>query len=181
MMADGDFDGVLTAADAQGIDGAIGSAPLGDLVALADAARYRGRSGVAGRALAALRERFAGTPAAVNASFLLGRMADDGGNPGAAINWYSLYLSEGGGPFSAEALGRKMMAQQRSGNRAGAALSAETYLQRFANGPHASAARDLVEAPEPTDAAPDDAGTSLPQPIGPPAAEDKNMPRGSTN
>ena len=53
-----------------------------ELVALADAARYAGRTYLAERVLRAQRTRFPGTPAAGAAAFFLGRLADDRGRRG---------------------------------------------------------------------------------------------------
>lgn len=143
-VAAGDYDGVLAEAEARGIDGVLGGASASDLSAFADAARYRGRSGLATRALQALRDRFRGTPASANAAFLLGRMADDAGSAAAAIRWYDAHLAEGGA-FAAEAMGRKMLAVRRSSGEAAAASVARAYLERFPHGAHASIARSLTE------------------------------------
>jgi hypothetical protein len=144
-VAAGDYRSVLGEADEQGIDQALAQRPLADLVALADASRYAGRTGVARRALLAQRARFAGSGPAVSAAFLLGRMADDADHaPAAAIGWYDRYLSEApGGAFAAEALGRKMLSSQRLG-AATTAQVARDYLRRFPRGPHAPRARVLA-------------------------------------
>src|SRR5205814_4745900 len=52
-VAAGDFDGVLLDAEQLGIDTVLARSALPDLVALADAARYRARTEVARRALLA--------------------------------------------------------------------------------------------------------------------------------
>lgn len=148
-VAAGDYDGVLAEADARGIDAVLGAASAADLSAVADAARYRGRSGLATRALQALRDRFAGTAAAANAAFLLGRMADDAGSGAAAIRWYDAHLAEGGA-FAAEAMGRKMLAVRRSSGDAAAASVARAYLERFPRGAHAPLARSLTEIAAPS-------------------------------
>src|SRR5690606_9280331 len=61
-VAAGEFDAGLAEADERGVDAVLASASAQDLVALGDAARYRGRGGVASRCLTALRKRFAGSP-----------------------------------------------------------------------------------------------------------------------
>ncbi|WP_438001151.1 FecR domain-containing protein [Sorangium sp. So ce185] len=145
-VAAGDFRSVLAEAEQRGLGGVLEHGSLDDLVALADAARYARRGDVAQRALTATRKRFPGTSHGKAAAFLLGRMVDDGGSPGAAVAWYDAYLAESpGGPFAAEALGRKMVAVERTAGRAAARPVAELYLKRHPRGAHAPVARDLVE------------------------------------
>lgn len=135
---------MLAEARERGVPLVLTSASASDLLALADASRYGGDAGLASRALQALRDRFAGTKAASDAAFLLGRMADDGGATAAAIRWYDTHMAEGGS-FSAEALGRKMIAVRKSGSEAAARPVAREYLQRYPHGPHAAVARALLE------------------------------------
>ncbi|WP_437727713.1 tetratricopeptide repeat protein [Sorangium sp. So ce861] len=145
-VAAGDFRSVLAEAEQRGMGGVLEHGSLDDLVALADAARYARRGDVAQRALTATRKRFPGTSHGKAAAFLLGRMVDDGGSPGAAVAWYDAYLAESpGGPFAAEALGRKMVAVERTAGRAAARPVAELYLKRHPRGAHAPVARDLLE------------------------------------
>ncbi|AUX41743.1 hypothetical protein SOCE26_031660 [Sorangium cellulosum] len=145
-VAAGDFRSVLAEAEQRGITQVVERGSLDDLVALGDAARYARRGDVAQRALSATRKRFPGTTHGKAAAFLLGRMVDDGGSPGAAVAWYDTYLAEApGGPFAAEALGRKMVAVERTGGRAAARPVAELYLKRHPRGAHAPVARDLLK------------------------------------
>ncbi|WP_437310305.1 FecR domain-containing protein [Sorangium sp. So ce388] len=145
-VAAGDFGSVLAEAEQRGLGGVLERGSLDDLVALADAARYARRGDVAQRALTATRKRFPGTSHGKAAAFLLGRMVDDGGSPGAALAWYDAYLAESpGGPFAAEALGRKMVAVERTSGRAAARPLAELYLKRHPRGAHAPVARDLMK------------------------------------
>ena len=144
-VAEGDFKGVVRDAEALGIGSVAETAPLGDLIALADAARYAGRSDIARQCLLAQRARFAGSAAATAAAFLLGRMADAGGQTARAIQLYDAYLAEGGGAFAAEALGRKMAALDRSGSRDAARAVAQQYVGRYPNGGYAKLARALLE------------------------------------
>jgi hypothetical protein len=147
-VAAGDFRGVVADAEARGADAVLGGAALQDLAALADAARYAGRSDLARRALLAERARFSGSPEARAAAFLLGRIADDtGGAPGAAARWYDDYLREApGGAFAAEALGRKLAALRRTGDPA-ALAAASDYLRRYPEGPYAAQAREILVSP----------------------------------
>ena len=142
LVADGDYDAVLAQADARGIDGVMQSGSAGELVALGDAARYRGRGDVARRCLVALREHHAGHPAAVSAAFLLGRMSE--GSPSSAIGWYDRYLTEApGGAYAAEALGRKLVLMAKSSPGAARGV-AKQYLAAYPRGAYAELARKLT-------------------------------------
>lgn len=143
-VAAGDFAAVLAEADAAGIEGVIAGASVGDLVALADAARYGGRSSVAQKSLQAVRSRFGGTRAASTAAFLLGRMAEDGGRADAAIGFYDATLAEGS-TFAAEALGRKMLLVRRRSGDVGARPIAESYLKSYPRGPYADVAKSIAK------------------------------------
>lgn len=141
-VAAGEYDVVLQEAEALGIESVFASASAGRIVALGDAARYRGRGDVARRCLLALRERFPQTPAGQSASFLLGRMAE--GSPSSAIGWYDRYLAESpGGPYAADALGRKLALLART-NKGAARPVARQYLAAYPKGPYAELARTLV-------------------------------------
>jgi hypothetical protein len=142
-VAAGDFDAVLAEAQESGLETVLAKSSLGDLVALADAARYRGRTDVARRALLAQRERFSSSTAARTAAFLLGRLSES--EPEAAIAWYDRYLGEApNGEFASEALGRKLMAVQTVSGPQVAKPIAKEYLRRFPRGAYASKARELA-------------------------------------
>lgn len=145
-VARGEYAAVVDEATSQGIEAVTQGAPLDDLVALSDAARYTGRGDLSQSALIAIRARFAKSAAAHTAAFLLGRMADDRGAFQEAIRLYDEYLI-GGGPFSGEALGRKMIATNRSGKGAEAKALARDYLDRHPDGSYAAFAESLVEGP----------------------------------
>jgi TolA-binding protein len=144
-LADGDFRGVVDAAEARGVDATLGRSSLADLVALSDAARYVHDRALARRGLLAERARFPGSEPARAAAFVLGRMADDGGSRSEALRWYDAYLGESPqGPFAAEALGRKLVALVDAGSADAARATAKDYVRRFPAGAHASYARDLL-------------------------------------
>lgn len=143
LVGKGKHDVVLAEARERGVASVLASGSAADLLALSDAARYGGDGSLAQRALQALRDRFAGSKAASDAAFLLGRMADDGGSPAAAIRWYDAHIAEGGS-FAAEALGRKMIAVKRSSGDAAARGVARQYLDRYPKGPHAAVARAIL-------------------------------------
>jgi hypothetical protein len=143
LVADGEFDRVIAEAQERGMHRVLSGAPLDDLVALSDAARYAGRGDLARSALLAMRDRFAASSAARTAAFLLGRLAE-GGSADSAIGWYDRYLAESpGGTFASEALGRKMLLL-RARSPAKARRLAEQYLGLFPKGAYAQVARDLL-------------------------------------
>lgn len=143
QVAQGNFQQVLNEAEQRGLDRTIATASLAELSALADAARYARRSDLARRVLLAKRQRFAGTAAAREAAFFLGRLAEDGG--GNALEWYDRYLSESPrGTYASQALGRKMMLVYRQSGEAAARSIASDYLARYPKGPYASAASKIV-------------------------------------
>jgi hypothetical protein len=148
MLASGNFRGVLAAAQARGIDATLDHGTIGDLVALADAARYAHDKNLAKRGLLAERTRFPRSAEARAAAFVLGRMADDGGLSKEALRWYDDYLTESPhGAFAAEALGRKLVALVRSGDAGAARVVAKGYLERFPRGAHAAYAREVLPNP----------------------------------
>jgi hypothetical protein len=144
-LASGKWDRVLLEVEREGVDVALQSASSEDLLALADAARYRRRADLARAALLAHRRRF---PGSVDTSFLLGRVEELGSSGrAAAIRWYDEYLTRApAGTYAAEALGRKMILTSEVGGPAGARPLAEEYLRRFPNGSSAGAARALLLA-----------------------------------
>lgn len=146
QVARGDFAAVLLAAEQRGMAAVYQTASLDDLDALADAARYARRTNVATDALLAIRSRFAGSSAAKEAAFLIGRLLEGAGAPnGAVLEWYERYLQEDArGVYAAQALGRKMFIVHRQQGAEGAVPIARDYLERFPNGPHASGARKLL-------------------------------------
>jgi hypothetical protein len=135
---------IVRAAEERGINSVLLNASSEALVALADAARFSRKPEVARRALAAQRERFAGSAGAADAAFVLGRMDDDAGNAVTALVWYERYLAEApSGHFVAEAYGRRMLALRKTGNRSESRVAAQEYLSRFPNGPYGSVAQEL--------------------------------------
>ena len=147
-LASGDFNGVLDAARASGIDAALDHGSLADVAALSDAARYVHDRALARRGLLAERARFPSSAPAHAAAFVLGRMADDAGSRDEALGWYDAYLGESPrGSFAAEALGRKLVALVRSGNRDAARGVAAQYVKRFPHGAHVAYAQEILSSP----------------------------------
>jgi len=150
-IASGDHLKVLREAERRGIPATLAHSSSADLAALADAARWAGRNEIARRALLAQRRRFDGSARARDAAFLLGRLADDKhGNAAEALRWYDTYLVESAdGSYSAEALGRKMVATQRGAGRSTACPIARDYLRRHPTGPYARLAQGICAGEDP--------------------------------
>ena len=147
-VSSGDAKGVVAEAVAHGIDSAVTDADAAELVALADAARYAGRTYLAERVLRAQRTRFPGTPPAGAAAFFLGRLADDRGAAADGLDWYRRYLTEQPqGPYAAEALGREMIGVARLSGRPAARGLAREYLHRFPDGTYLLHARAILQSP----------------------------------
>ncbi|HEX6767586.1 MAG TPA: FecR domain-containing protein [Polyangiaceae bacterium] len=145
-VAQGNFNAVLDEAEKRGVDHTIATASLGELSALADAARYGRRTALARRVLLAERSRFPGSRSAVEAGFFLGRIVEDEG--GDAIEWYDRYLAESAnGSYASQALGRKMMLVYARRGAVQTRPLAENYLSRYPSGPYASAAKKILEEP----------------------------------
>jgi hypothetical protein len=140
----GHFQAILDEADLRGLDATLAERNAEDLAALADAARYLGRTAVARRALSAVRERFAHSMRAVDAAFLLGRL-DEADQPRAAISWYDRYLEEAPvGVYASEALGRKMSVVKRLDGAERARPAAEQYLKQHPSGAYSALAQAIV-------------------------------------
>ena len=101
----GKYRDAFAAAEAAGFGQEIERAPAGDLLLLADAARFSGSPARAREALLAARRRFG---VRGQSAFLLGKIAaDQQGSPGDAVGWFETYLrEEPGGPLAEQALGR---------------------------------------------------------------------------
>ena len=148
-LAAGHLDRILAEAERAGIKATLDRASSDDLLALADAARYRRRMELAREALLAERRRFPDSPRSLDAAFLLGRVeeASDRGLA-RAIEWYDAYLTRApAGTYASEALGRKMTLTSKLEGTSRARPVAEEYLRRFPNGIYAGPARAFVRAP----------------------------------
>jgi hypothetical protein len=148
-LAAGQLDRILTEAEHAGVKATLDRASSDDLLALADAARYRRRMDLARDALLAERRRFPDSPRALDAAFLLGRVeeANDRGL-GRALQWYDEYLTRAPtGTYVSEALGRKMTLTSKLEGTSRARPIAEEYLRRFPSGTYAGPARAFVRAP----------------------------------
>jgi FecR protein len=149
LLAAGQWDRILADVDREGINAALEAASSEDLLALADAARYRRRVDLARAALLAQRRRYPGSARALDALFLLGRVEElspDGASR--AIVFYDDYLARAPqGGYAADALGRKMILTNDLGGPRQAGPIADEYLRRFPAGSYAGSARALGHAP----------------------------------
>jgi hypothetical protein len=145
-LARGHWDRILEDVERLGVDAVLSKASSKDLLALADAARYRRRSDLARAALLAERQRFPESPRSLDALFLLGRVEESReGGTAQALKWYDEYLA--GTPTGAlvgEALGRKMILLEKLQGSAQARPVAEDYLRRFPKGSYVGSARALI-------------------------------------
>jgi len=142
----GHYEAIVNDALRAGLDGVLAESSAAELSMLADAARYSRHSDVAESAFSALRRRFPSSSQARTAAFLLGRLAEAGQDSRAALRWFGTYLTESpNGTYASEALGRKMTLVRRLDGDAAARPLAEAYLQRFATGTYAEAARALAQ------------------------------------
>lgn len=140
----GEYSTVLRDAERRGIPQVLATANASEILALANAARFSGRTNLGRDAYKALRQRFAGTPTATSAAFLLGRLMETSA-PQEARRWYERYEQEAPkGSLVAAAMGRRLVLTQAMGNRAESQRLAEEYVRRFPDGPYAGVARKIV-------------------------------------
>jgi hypothetical protein len=145
----GQWDRILAEAERTGLETTLGTASSEELLALADAARYRRRPELARSALLAERRRFPSSPRSLDALYLLGRVEESRPSGVAdAIGWYDQYLARApNGPFAGEALGRKLTLTDKLFGAARARPVADEYLRRFPHGSYAGSARALLSVP----------------------------------
>lgn len=145
-LARGHWDRILEEVQRVGVESTLETAPMEDLFALANAARYRRQTDLARAALLAERRRFPNSPRSLDALYLLGRVEETQSGGGTrAFTWYDEYLVRAPkGVYAAEALGRKMTLTSESGKTDEARPMAEEYLRRFPRGSYAGSARALL-------------------------------------
>ncbi len=143
-VARGEYAAVLRKAKEKGWAQVLEESNTADLMAVANAARFLGRTESSREALDALRRRFKGTFAAQSATYLLGRLVEPT-SAKEAVNWYLQYEREApNGPLVAEAAGRRLLLLQAAGDRSGTERLAREYVSRFPDGPYAGVARKIV-------------------------------------
>lgn len=116
------------------------------LLRQADALRGGGQGMRAREVLLAVRSRYAGSPEASRAAFVLGVLSlDTFRAPAEASRWFELCLREApDGPLSHEARGRRVQALHAAGDADGAREAAARYLARDPDGPFAPFARGIL-------------------------------------
>ncbi len=143
-VARGEYAAVLRKAKEKGWAQVLEGANTQDLMAVANAARFLGRTESSREALEALRRRFKGTFAAQSATYLLGRISEPYSSK-EAIGFYLQYEREApNGALVAEAVGRRLLLLQATGDRSGTERLARDYVTRFPDGPYAGVARKIV-------------------------------------
>jgi hypothetical protein len=138
----GRFADALREAERAGLAEIYATGSADELLTLARAARFAGRSDVSARSLSTCRIRFPATREAATAAYLLGRNAP----PEQAVKWFSAYLAEEpSGVWAREAAGRLIEAHRASGDVVAARQAAKRYLAQYPTGPHADFARSVLE------------------------------------
>jgi hypothetical protein len=146
LSAQGHFSEAYASIELDGFETTVARASVKELALLGDTARFVGKPDDALTAYQALRSRGAGTAAAKQAAFSIGRVHfDQRAAYAEAARWFRTYLAEQpGGALAREAEGRLMESLSRAGDRAGARLVAERYLAKYPHGPHERVARQLL-------------------------------------
>lgn len=143
-LANGQWDRILADVERDGVESTVQTLTSDELLALADAARYRRRTSLARVALLEQIRRFPGSSRSLDAIFLLGRVEEAAGAKAAAVKRYDEYLARADArTFAAEALGRRMVLTTAVEGAASAQRVAQDYLRRFPQGSYAEAARAL--------------------------------------
>ncbi len=142
----GKYKAALGAANSAGFDAEVARVSAEDLSLLGDVARFGGNVDSAVKAYSSLRKRFPHSGLAANAAFALGRIAfDQRGAFTEAERWFASYLAEQPhGALAREALGRRMEALDRAGNRDAARSVARAYQKSYPRGPHIRLAERLL-------------------------------------
>ncbi len=145
LAARGDYGEIVRQAEERGVESILASGSASELHALSQAARFSGKGQLGHRCLVQLRQRHPQSGQARSAAFVLGRMADQGGQSASALQWYDTYLAESpGGALAAEAHGRRMALLHRMGRTSEAEAAARTYLDAYPKGGYAPVAKDIL-------------------------------------
>jgi hypothetical protein len=146
LARSGRYGDAYALASAVGVAGECGRRGADDVLLLGETARLTDHVEDARLAYQAVRRRFAGSPAAAQAAFNLGRLEVRSGKKAASAGWFETYLREQpGGPLAQAALGRLLEARVEVGDTRAARDTARSYLERYPAGPHADAARKVLE------------------------------------
>jgi hypothetical protein len=144
----GHLDRIILDAERRGLESSVNTVSSEDLSALADAARFSRRNDIARLALGAQRRRFSGSRRAVEAAFLLGKVAEAERDNMGALKHFNQYLEEApAGRYAGEALGRKMAIIQQTAGSAAAKATAMEYISKYPDGSYAAVARAILNGP----------------------------------
>lgn len=126
------------------LDAMLRSANAADLMRLADVARFSGHPKPATEALLAFRKRFPRHRDAATAAYTLGLIRDSAGSAAQAERWFATAVKEKPrGRLHRSALGRLIKSAQQAGHTSRARTAAQTYLERYPEGPHAELAERI--------------------------------------
>lgn len=148
LLAKGQFEAIVRLAESPDHPNCAEHCSATDLRALAEAARYVGRTDLAESTLLALRRRFPEHVESKKAAFLLGRLYEARADRGRAESWYQTYLRESpSSELAADALAGQMRVVRRARGVKAAEPLAREYLRRYPDGVHASAAQQILREP----------------------------------
>jgi len=139
----GRFKEALAAAIRDGFDDGCLRLPAEDVAQLGETARLAGDVKRAEYAYQAVNRRFPSTTPK-EALFGLGKIAfDQHRDYASAAKWFGVYVQRfPQGPLVQEAAGLLLVSRIKAGDNPGARAAAESYLDKFKDGPHAKLARD---------------------------------------
>jgi hypothetical protein len=142
----GDYAEAVSLAEKAGFSKIVETASLRDLMLLGDAARLARKHARAVHVYKTVRRRYSHTAEAERAAFALGRISFEAhGRYREAAKWFErCYRDNPRGTMAREAAGRLMEALERAGDSGGAKTAAKLYQKRFANGPHAKLAKQIL-------------------------------------
>jgi ferric-dicitrate binding protein FerR (iron transport regulator) len=148
LLKQGRFSEIVLEAKQAGIPHTLRSRSVGEVEALAQAARYISDAALAEECWKGIRGRAPGSSAARQGAFFLGRVMEQQGRSAEAIQWFARYREESPtGVYAGQALGRQMVLTSGQGRSSVARELATVYLDRFSNGPYAKAARGVLGVP----------------------------------
>lgn len=140
LHARGEHRAALEVAITSGFERLVSELDCDALKRLADTARLARDTARARYSLLALRDRCKGSAHGRAAAFLLGRLVD-AADPREASRWYGVYLREApSGELAEQALGRRIDALLRAGDRNAARAVARRYLAAYPGGVYAELA-----------------------------------------
>jgi hypothetical protein len=142
----GDAVSAIAAAEQAGFNTLTGSMPQPDVLLLGDTARKAKRPDRAKEAYLAVRDRFPGSPASVDAALRMGHLlAEVSHDDARAAWWFERALREAPNAATAPtAMGLWLQVLSRGPDHGAARNVAQDYLRRFPNGDDATLARDVL-------------------------------------